>query len=130
MRGSRPPAVTILAAVLGLEALGMVAVTVLLIVELLAPGSHPYSVVSAVALAVFAAIAALAIGLVALAMLRMAPWSRSAAIVWQIVQALVGVQAFSGAGARPDLGVLLIAPAVVALVLLFRRDVAAATRRR
>jgi len=37
----------------------MVAVTVLLLVELLAPNSHPYSVTSAVALAVFAALAAL-----------------------------------------------------------------------
>jgi hypothetical protein len=120
---------TALAVVLGLEALGMVAVTVLLLVELLAPGSRPYSVVSAVALAVFAAIAALGLALIAVGMLRMARWTRAAAIVWQLVQAFVGLQAFQGAGSRPDLGTLLLAPAVVALVLLFRRDVAAATRR-
>jgi hypothetical protein len=119
----------LLAAVLGLEALGMVVVTGLLLVELLAPGSRPNSVASAVALAVFAAIAAAAAGLIAAGTLRMARWTRSAAIVWQIVQAFVGLQAFAGVGARPDLGTLLIVPAVVALVLLFRRDVAAATRR-
>jgi hypothetical protein len=107
----------------------MVAVTVLLLVELLSPSSRPYSVVSAVALAVFAAIAAVGLGLVAARTLRLAPWTRPAAIVWQIVQAFVGLQAFQGAGARPDLGALLIVPAVVALVLLFRRDVAEATRR-
>jgi hypothetical protein len=120
----------LLAGVLGLEALGMVAVTALLLAELLAPGSRPYSVASAVALAVFAAIAAIGLGLVAVGTLRMRPWTRAAGIVWQIVQAFVGLQAFQGAGARPDFGVLLIVPAVVALVLLFRRDVAEATRRR
>jgi hypothetical protein len=108
----------------------MAAVTVLLLAELLAPGSRPYSAVSAVALAVFAAIAALGLGLVAAGTLRLQPWTRAAAIVWQILQTFVGLQAFQGAGARPDLGVLLIVPAVVGLVLLFRRDVAAATRRR
>jgi hypothetical protein len=119
----------LLAGVLGLEALGMVAVTVLLLVELLAPDSRPHSVTSAVALAVFAAIAAVGLGFLAARTLRMASWTRSAAIVWQIVQAFVGLQAFQGVGARPDLGALLIVPAVVALVLLFRRDVAEATRR-
>jgi hypothetical protein len=120
----------LLAVVLGLEAAGMVVVTVLLLAELLAPGSRPYSVVSAVALAVFAAIAALGLGLVTAGTLRLRPWTRAAAIVWQIVQAFVGLQAFQGAGARPDLGVLLLVPALVALVLLFRRDVAQAARRR
>jgi hypothetical protein len=121
---------TLLAAVLGLEALGMVAVTVLLLVELLVPNSRPYSVTSAIALAVFAALAAVGLAFVALGTLRVAPWSRPAAIVWQIVQGFVGLQAFQGAGARPDLGTLVLLPAVVGLVLLLRRDVAAATRRR
>ena len=118
-----------LAGILALEALGMVGVTVLLLVELLVPTSRPYSVASAIALAVFAAIAAIGLGLVVRGTLRTAAWSRPAAIVWQVVQAFVGLQAFQGAGARPDLGALLVVPAVVALVLLFRRDVAAATRR-
>lgn len=107
----------------------MAAVTVLLLVELLVPNSRPYSVASAIALAVFAAIAAVGLGLVARSTLRTAAWSRPAAIVWQIVQAFVGLQAFSGAGARPDLGLLLVVPAVLAFVLLLRRDVAEATRR-
>jgi hypothetical protein len=122
--------VTLLAAVLGLEAIGMVVVTLLLLVELLTPDSRPYSVPSAIALAVCAAIAAIGLALVARGLLRGAHWTRSAAIVWQIVQAFVGLQAFQGAGARPDLGVLLLVPALVALVLLFRRDVAQAARRR
>ena len=107
----------------------MAAVTVLLLAELLTPASRPSSAVSAVALAVFAAIAAVGLALVAAGTLRLQPWTRAAAIVWQILQAFVGLQAFQGAGARPDLGVLLIVPAVVALGLLFRRDVARATRR-
>lgn len=121
---------TLLAVVLGLEAAGMVAVTVLLLVELLAPNSRPSSVASAIALAVSAAIAALGLGLVAHGTLRCAPWTRPAAIVWQIVQAFVGLQAFQGPQSRPDLGSLLLVPAAVALVLLFRRDVAEATQRR
>ena len=120
---------TLLAAVLGLEALGMAGLTVLLLVELLVPNSRPYSVVSAVALAVFVAIGAAGLALVALGTLRMAHWPRPAAIVWQLVQGFVGLQAFQGAGARPDLGTLVLVPAVLGLVLLFRRDVAAATRR-
>jgi hypothetical protein len=116
--------------ILALEAAGMVIVTIVLLVELLAPGSRPYSTVSAVALAVCAALAALGLAFVARGMLRSAHWTRAAAIVWQLVQALVGLDAFQGPQSRPDLGSLLLVPAVVALVLLFRRDVAEATRGR
>ena len=126
----RPPSVTALAVVLGLEAAGMVLVTVLLLVELLAPGSRPSSVASAVALAVCAALAALGLGLVTRGVLRLAQWTRPAAIVWQIVQALVGLDAFQGPQSRPDLGSLLLVPAALALVLVFRRDVAEAMQRR
>ena len=126
----RPRAVTVLAVVLGIEAAGMVIVTILLLVELLVLGSRPSSVTSAVALAVCAAIAALGLALVARGILRLGRWARSAAIVWQIVQALVGVDAFQGPQSRPDLGSLLLVPAAVALFLLFRRDVAVAMQGR
>jgi hypothetical protein len=122
--------VTLVAAVLGLEAVGMVVVMVLLLAELLAPNSRPSSVPSAVALAVSAAIAALGLALVARGMLRLQHWTRAAAIVWQIVQALVGLDAFQGPQSRPDLGSLLLVPAAIALILLFRGDVSGALSRR
>jgi hypothetical protein len=128
----RPRALTLLAAVLLLEALGMVVVTVLLALEIAtdAPVSAKAAGIgSAIALAVCSALAAVLLGAVARSTLRGAKWIRPAAFVWQILQVFVGLSAFTGAGSQPGLGLLLIVPAAVALVLLFTKSVLAATRR-
>ena len=58
------------------------------------------------------------VGAVAIASLRRAHWSRAAAIVWQILQISIAVGAFQGLFARPDVGWLLLVPAITVIGLL------------
>jgi hypothetical protein len=124
----RSPAVVLLTVLVGLEALGMTAVTVLLVVDLLT--STPASLASAVALIALAALAAVFLGAIVRGILRGRSWVRPAAVTWQFLQIAVGVGSLQGADARQDLGWGLIVPSVVVLVLLFTRSVLLATRRR
>jgi hypothetical protein len=109
----------VLAIVVGLEAIGMIGITVLLLVSILGAPAGSFDVTSSVALAVGTALAAVGLALVAWGILRERKWTRPAALVWQLVQILVGVDAFQGAGPRPDIGTLLLVPGVIALILLF-----------
>jgi hypothetical protein len=124
----RSPAVFLLTVLVGLEALGMTAVTVLLVVDLLT--STPASLASAVALIALAALSAVFLGAIVRGILRGRSWVRPAAVTWQFLQIAVGVGSLQGADARQDLGWGLIVPSVVVLVLLFTRSVLLATRRR
>jgi hypothetical protein len=124
----RSPAVVLLMVLVGLEALGMTAVTALLVVDLLT--STPASLASAVALIGLAALAAVFLGAIVRGILRGRSWVRPAAVTWQFLQIAVGVGSLQGADARQDLGWGLIVPSVVVLVLLFTRSVLLATRRR
>jgi hypothetical protein len=123
----RSRAVVVLSALIFLEAALVVGATAFLIFELLTV--TPQSFGSALALTVLTAIAAVWVIAIALGMLRGRAWSRGAAIVWQVLQLAVAVGAFQGAFARPEVGWLLLVPAVLALVLLFTRSVVEATRR-
>ncbi|MBC7589824.1 MAG: hypothetical protein H7226_02115 [Salinibacterium sp.] len=99
-----------------------------LIVELFV--ATPDSYASGVALAVFTAIATVWLAVIGVNVLRGRAWVRGATIVVQVLQIAVAIGAFQGAFARPDLGWLLMIPAVAALVLLFTSPVLAATTRR
>lgn len=128
----RPKPLVALAVVLCLEALGMAVVTVLLVLEVVsdAPVSaRAAGLGSAIALAVSAALAAVLLGVLTRSTWRGAKWIRPAAFVWQILQVFVGLSAFTGVGARPDLGLLLLVPGLVGLALLFTPSVLAVTRR-
>ena len=118
-----------LAVVVGLEAIGMVGVTVLLLISMFGARPGTFDVAGSVALAVGTALAAVGLAFVARGILRESKWTRPAALVWQLVQILVGLDAFQGVGARPDLGTLLLVPGVVALVLLFSPRVSERLRR-
>ncbi|QAY74533.1 hypothetical protein ET445_15555 [Agromyces protaetiae] len=98
------------------EAAAMVAIVVWLIVDLVA--LEPSSWSTAIALTVLATIGALWIVAVAFASLRRAPLTRSAAIVWQVLQIAVAVGAFQGLFARPDVGWALLVPAIAVIGLL------------
>ena len=124
---TRSRQVIVLSALIFLEAALVVGATAFLIFELLTV--TPQSLGSALALTVLTAIAAVWVIAIALGMLRGRAWSRGAAIVWQVLQLAVAVGAFQGAFARPEVGWLLLVPAVLALVLLFTRSVVEATRR-
>jgi hypothetical protein len=109
-------ALTTVTVLLFAEAAALVAVLAWLVVDLLV--LRPSSVATAIALIVLVAIAAAWVGAIAVASARRAPWSRAAAIVWQVLQLSVAVGAFQGLFARPDLGWALLVPAVTIVGLL------------
>ena len=98
------------------EAAALVGVLVWLLIDLLV--LRPSSFATAIALIVLVAIGAAWVSAIAVASVRRAPWSRAAAIVWQVLQLSVAVGAFQGLFARPDLGWALLVPAVVIVGLL------------
>jgi hypothetical protein len=102
--------------VLVLEALAVVAVAIWLIVDLVS--LQPTSYATAIALIVLVIVGAIWVGATAVASFSRAPWSRAAAIVWQILQVSIAVGAFQGLFARPDVGWVLLVPAVTVIGLL------------
>ena len=113
--GLRAALITV-TALLFLEAAALVAVVVWLVVDLLA--LEPSSYATAIALIVLVVIGATWVSAVAVASIRRAPWSRAAAIVWQVLQLSIAVGAFQGLFARPDVGWLLLVPAITVIGLL------------
>jgi hypothetical protein len=109
-------ALVVVNTVLILEAVALAAVAVWLLVDLVA--LRPSSYATAIALTVLVAIGAAWVGATAIASLRRAPWSRAAAIVWQILQVSIAVGAFQGLFARPDVGWALLLPAITVIGLL------------
>ncbi len=124
----RPTGASVLAAVLGLEAALVAAATVFLVVEMLI--TTPDSYASAIALTALAAVAAVFVAALCVNTLRGRAWVRAGTIVWQLLQIAVAVGSFQGLYARPDVGWLLLLPAIVALGLLFTRPVILWTSRR
>jgi hypothetical protein len=109
-------ALVIVSGILLLEAAALAAVVVWLLIDLLS--LEPSSYVTAIALLVLVVIAFAWVGAVAVASLRRAPWSRAGAIVWQVLQLSIAVGAFQGLFARPDVGWLLLVPAVTVIGLM------------
>jgi hypothetical protein len=106
----------VLRILLTLEAAGMVAVVGWLLIDLFA--LQPSSYATAIALIVIAAIGAVWTIANAVGAVRRVAWSRASSLVWQFLQVSVAVGAFQGLFARPDIGWLLLVPAVVVVVLL------------
>lgn len=125
---ARHPFVVALAVLIFAQCALLVLAIIYLVVELIV--ATPDSYASAVALTVLTAIAAVWLAVIGVNVLRVNPWVRGATVVVQILQIAVAVGCFQGAFARPDLGWLLLIPAIVALVLLFSPPVLAATTRR
>lgn len=112
----RPPVTLVLAAVLEVaEAIG------LLVLAALAISAGPGSAYPTTAYGVGGTMIVVAILLLAVAVgtFRLRPWARTAGIVWQLVQLLVGLYAFQGVGAQPALGAIAVVPAIAVIVLLF-----------
>jgi hypothetical protein len=120
-------AIRLLTGILFAEALALVCVVLLLVFDIVTQPAS--SIASAIALTVLVIIAAAFVAAVAVAMVKRAPWSRGAAVVWQLVQLAIGVGAFQGATAQPGWGWAILAPTIVALILLFTKSVMAALRR-
>jgi len=125
---SRHPLVTALSAVLFLEAAAIAAATIYLVIEILvAPADNA---ISAIALAATAAIAAVWVTVIAVNVLRGNAWVRGASVVVQVLIGAIAIGSFQGIGAEPTVGVILLAPVLVVLVLLFSRPVVLATSKR
>ncbi|AXH35430.1 hypothetical protein DVJ78_08400 [Humibacter sp. BT305] len=123
----RPASVTALGIIVSIEALVMVGLVVWLGIETAV--AQPEYLVTAVAILVLAAIAALFLVFVAIGTFRMEVWTRSATLVWQIFQVVAAIAAFQGIIGSPSIGWFLLVPAVLAVILLFTRASIAAARR-
>jgi hypothetical protein len=98
-----------------------------LLVELVT--ETPVSYASAIAILVLTILAAVWVAMIAFHTLAGRAWTRGATVVWQVLQAAIGLGALQGLFARPDIGWPLIVLAVVVLVLLFTKPVLSATQR-
>ena len=122
-RGSRSRALMGLVVVLGLEILALAGTTVFLVLELLV--DRPDSYASGVALAVVIAVATIWVVFIVIGVVRGQAWTKAAVVVLQILVGAVAIGSLQGVDARPDLGIALLVPAILALVLLFSKSVLA-----
>ena len=118
---------TLLGAIVAVEALVMAGLTVWLGIETVV--ASPEYLVTAIAILVLAAIAALFLVFVAIGTFRMQAWTRSATLVWQIFQVVAAIAAFQGIIGTATVGWFLLVPAVAAVILLFTKSTVEAMRR-
>lgn len=102
--------------------MGVLALGVLLLVEVLV--DRPASLGTALALVVLAFLAAAVLGAALVGIWRGRAWVRAATLVFQVLLFAVGVGALQGAFAQPEWGWPLILVAVVGFVLVVVRPTA------
>lgn len=119
----RPAAVLALLLLLAAEFALVAGYTVFLVVELLVARAD--SIATAIALTVFAGLAAIWLGAILVGVWWRAGWTRGAGIVWQVLQLAVGVGALQGAFAQPAWGWPLVVGAVLSFLLLVSAPVGA-----
>ena len=125
IRAPRPVLLLAVAGIELLEALGLTALAVAFIV--MGPGSQ-YPATAYGAGGTVLVLAALLVG-VGVGTLRGSPWTRTAGLVWHVVQVLVGLYTLTGVGPVVGAAAIAIVPAVVVIVLLFTRPVQEALAR-
>jgi len=123
----RPALLILLAALIYLEATALGVASVVLLLDLLT--QRPDSYASGVAILVLTILATVWLAVMATHALLGRPWIRGGAVTWQVLQIAIGIGSFGGLFSRPDIGWLLIIPAVLVLVLLFTPTVIRATKR-
>ena len=121
----RRPQMVILLILLVLELVLVTAAAVYLVIELLI--DTPQSLPSAIAILVLTVLAAVWLATIILHTMRGRSWTRGATVVWQVLQASIGIGAMQGEFPRPDLGWPLIILSLVVLGLLFTKPVMTAT---
>jgi hypothetical protein len=127
-RSTRHPAVIALVALLLVESAALFAAAGFFVLELFIAEAN--SVATAIGVIVLLAGGGLWLALIARGVLRGQSWTRSAVVVAQVLLGAIAVGSFQGDDARPDLGIILFIPVVLALVLLFQKPVLAATASR
>ncbi|MGM1030313.1 MAG: hypothetical protein ACQEWM_10695 [Actinomycetota bacterium] len=118
---ARPRTATWTAAILLVEALGMLAVAVWLAIGAL--GDPVEHIAGGLFLAVLCAAAAAFLLAAGRAMLDGRAWSRSATVVWQVLQLGVGFGTFDGGEGPVPLALVLVGLSVAGFVLVLRRSV-------
>jgi hypothetical protein len=108
--------VTVVALVLVAETLVLLGLSGFLIYQLAVDSSD--SMASAVGLVVITVIATTWIAATTIGFFQGRSFARGSALVWQLLQAAVGLASNQGLFARPDIGTGLFVPALVALALL------------
>ncbi|WP_380157950.1 hypothetical protein [Kineococcus sp. R86509] len=121
----RSPLLTLVAALVIVEALILVGAAVYLLHGLLVEDAA--APIAAIAMVVMALIFAVGVGFCGWGLLHRATWARSPVVVWQLLELAAGIPAFSGGS--PWVGVVLVVPAVVVLVGLFVPSVSAQVSR-
>jgi hypothetical protein len=112
----RTPAVSVVALVLVAETLVLLGLSGFLICQLAV--DTPDSIASAVGLVVITVIATAWIAGTTIGFFEGKSFARGSGMVWQVLQAAVGLASNQGLFARPDIGSGLFVPALVALALL------------
>jgi len=123
----RPALLILLSALIYLEAAALGVASVVLLLDLLT--QRPDSYASGIAILVLTILATVWLAVMATHALLGRPWIRGGAVTWQVLQIAIGIGSFGGLFSRPDIGWLLIIPAVIVLVLLFTPTVIRATKR-
>jgi hypothetical protein len=121
----QPKALTAIIAVISLEALVVLGLAAILLVEILAGASRSFN--TAIALFAMVAAAGAFVAFIAVSLTRGKRWARSAALFWQLVQLSVATGSFTGQFGNWIIGTALIAPSMVVAILIFRKEVVAAT---
>lgn len=121
----RPKALNAIIAVISLEAIVVLGLAALLLVEILAGASR--SLTTALALFAMVAAAGAFVAFIAVSLARGKRWARSAALFWQLVQLSVATGSFTGQFGNWIIGTALIVPSMVVAILIFRKEVVAAT---
>jgi hypothetical protein len=112
----RAPAVAIVALVLVAETLVLLGLSAFLTYQLAV--DTPDSMASAIGLVTITVIATAWIAATTIGFFHGKSFARGSALVWQVLQAAVGLASNQGLFARPDIGSGLFVPALVALALL------------
>ena len=112
----RTPAVIVVALVLVAETLVLLGLSGFLTYQLAA--DPPGSLASAVGLVIITVIATAWITATTIGFFQGKSFTRGSALVWQVLQAAVGLASNQGLFARPDIGSGLFVPALLAIVLL------------
>jgi hypothetical protein len=123
----RPRMLAVLVVLLAIESAGLVAATVFLVFELLVAPADSFA--SAIALTICVAIAAVWVAAIAVGAWRGQAWIRGASIVVQVLLAAIAIGSFQGILPRPDIGWILLLPAIAVVALLFSRPVQGYLRR-
>lgn len=121
----QPLALKLVAGVIALEALVVLGLAAIILLEIFAGTSKSFT--TAIALFAMVAAAGTFVAFIAVSLLRSKRWARSAALFWQLVQLSVATGSFTGQFANALIGMALIVPSLIVAILIFRKDVVAAT---